>query len=267
MAPGNGPQLRDNVSRVKQSSPAGKSIFVGLRAADVFWQYNLLYRGWGIRLIEKLGGHSVHSSLVLNPLTVTGLQPYYGLVTLLSLGSSVKQIVHIILVSEQAMDVGSGCTIGFFNTIFNTINTLLSLWAVASPAASSLESTSLLDTFSSPLIAVGSTAYAIGLLAEATSEFQRKAFKQDPKNKGKPYGGGLFSLAININYGAYTTWRGAYALICGGILWGATTFGFFFRDFATRGVPVLDEYMSQRYGDAYREIKARVRYSLIPGIY
>lgn len=239
-------QLRDNVSRVKKPSPVGKSIFVGLRAADVFWQYNLLYRGWGIRLIEKFGGYAVHSSQVLNPLTLSRLQPYYQLVTLLSLGSSIKQILHIVFVSEQAMDVGSGCTIALFNTIFNTVNTILSLWAMTSPVASRLDSTSLPNTLLSPLITTALAAYGIGIAVEGISEFQRKTFKQDPKNKGKPYGGGLFSLATNINYGAYTIWRAAYASICGGFVWGATTFAFFFRDFATRGVPVLDEYMAQR---------------------
>ncbi|KAJ5578220.1 uncharacterized protein N7459_007184 [Penicillium hispanicum] len=280
-------ELRDNVSRVKQSSPAGKSVFVGLRAADVFWQYSLLSRGWGIQLIETLGGHAVPASLVLRPLTLARLQPYYGLVTLLALGSSLKQIIHIIFVSEQAMDVGSGITIAFFNTVFNTINTVLSVWMLTSPVGLGLDSPNLLRSLRSPQIALGLGLYTMGIVIEAVSEFQRMAFKRDPQNKGKPYGGGLFSLATNINYGAYTLWRGAYALTCGGLIWGATTFGFFFRDFATRGVPVLDEYLLQRvrltaqhlcwmvpndnflpqYGDAYRQIQARVRYSLIPGIY
>lgn len=239
-------QLRDNVSRVKQPSPLGKSVFVGLRVADVFWQYNLLYRGWGIKLIEKIGGHTMNSSLVLSPISLTQLQPYYGLVTLLALGSSIKQILHIVLVSEQAMDVGSGFTIALFNTIFNTVNTLLSLWAVTSPITPDLDLTNLTSTPLSPRITIGLAAYGLGLSVEAISEFQRKAFKQNPKNKGKPYGGGLFSWATNINYGAYTIWRAAYALTCGGFVWGATTFAFFFWDFATRGVPVLDEYMCQR---------------------
>ncbi|KAL4740437.1 hypothetical protein BDV11DRAFT_185499 [Aspergillus similis] len=249
-------KLRDNVSRVKQSSPVGKSVFVGLRAADIFWQYNLLQRGLGIKLIEKIGGHAVRSSLVLSPAALTGLQPYYGLVALLALGSSIKQILHIVFVSEQAMDVGSGFTIALFNTIFNTVNTLLSLWTVTSHITSGLDSTNLVSTLLSPPIAVAVAAYGLGLCVEAISEFQRKAFKQDPKNEGKPYGGGLFSLATNINYGGYTIWRAAYALTCGGFGWGATTFAFFFWDFATRGVPVLDDYMFERYGDAYREIKS-----------
>ncbi|KAH8425086.1 uncharacterized protein LDX57_002835 [Aspergillus melleus] len=92
----------------------------------------------------------------------------------------------------------------------------------------------------SSTIAVGLAAYGIGLSVEGISEFQRKAFKQEPKNKGMPYGGGLFSLATDINYGAYTIWRAAYAMACGGLFWGAMTFTFFFRVSATRGVPVLD---------------------------
>lgn len=261
-------KLRDNVSRIKEPSPLGKSLFVGLRAADVFWQYNLLTRGWGLRLIEKLGGQAVSPLHVFNPLSVTRLQPYYGLVSLLSIGSSVKQIIHIIFVSEQAMSLGSGVAIPAFNTIYNTVNTLLSLWAVTSPVSSVPELGTLTDTFSSsPLVAVGLGAYTVGLLVEAVSEFQRKGFKQDPKNQGKPYGGGLFSLATNINYGGYTVWRAGYAMVCGGFAWAATTFGFFFYDFTSRGVPVLEEYMTQRYGDAYKQIKSRVRYSLIPGIW
>ncbi|KAL3473188.1 hypothetical protein BJX99DRAFT_261618 [Aspergillus californicus] len=179
--------------------------------ADVLWQYNLFYRGWGTRLIEKLGGHPVHSSQLLDPAAISGLQPYYVLVSLLALGNSFKQIVHIVFVSEQAMGVGSGIAVACFNTVFNTVNTLLSLWTFTSSAASVPKSNSLLDTLSVPLIAVGVGAYSLGLLLEGISEFQRKTFKQDPKNQGKPYSGGLFSLATNINYGACTIWRTGYA--------------------------------------------------------
>ena len=119
--------LRDNVSRTKASSPVGRTLFVVLRAADFFLQYKLLYGGLGIQLIEYLGGRAMPSSQVLAPLTATGLQPYYGLVTLFPLGSTIKQSVHMLFVSEQELSVGSGVTIPIFNTIFNTLNTLVSL--------------------------------------------------------------------------------------------------------------------------------------------
>lgn len=71
-------ELRDIVSRVKESSPVGKGFFVGLSVADVLLQYNLLYQGWGRDLIERLGSHPVHSSQLLAPSAFSGLQPYYG---------------------------------------------------------------------------------------------------------------------------------------------------------------------------------------------
>lgn len=219
------PEFRDNVSRTKAPAPLSKSIFVGLRAADVFWQYNLLHRGWAPSLVNRMGGHAVSASQIYNPITILQLQPYYGVVTLLAVGSSIKQIAHITLVFEQEMSVGSAVAIASFNTIFNSINTLLSVWTVVSPMTGYSTWT---ETVSSPLVAVGVGAYLVGILTEAVSEFQRKSFKQDPDNTGKPYGGGLFSLATNINYGGYTVWRGGYALVCGGVAWGMATFAFFF---------------------------------------
>lgn len=281
--------LHDNVSRRKNASPVGKAIFIGLRALDVWWQHNLLTRGWATQAIEWLGGQSVSGSKILTSASVTTLQPYYGLVSLLSLGSSIKQIATMIFVSEQETSVASAITIAGFNTIFNSVNTLLSVWAVTSQAPGPVSPSNL--TLANPLVAIGASAYLIGILTEAISEFQRTAFKKNPANKGKPYGGGLFSLATNINYGGYTVWRAGYALVTGGIPLAALTFSFFFYDFAARGVPVLDEYLTNRvsilspvvwitwqteggkadhsiqYGDAYREIKSRVKYRLIPEVY
>ncbi|KAL4790952.1 hypothetical protein BDV19DRAFT_371401 [Aspergillus venezuelensis] len=261
-------ELRDNVSRVKASSPLGKSVFVGLRAADVVWQYNLISRGWAGQFIEKLGGRGLRHPVGLGPGALAQINPYLGLVNAFALGSAVKQIIHIIFVSEQEMPTGSAIAIPLFNTIFNTLNTLFAIWTVTSPITSSNTQLTTFETIATnPLIAIGATAYFIGIIAEAVSEFQRKAFKADPANKGQPYAGGLFSLARNINYGAYTVWRAGYALACGGLSLGAVTFSFFFYDFAARGVPVLEKYMVERYGEKYLAIKERVKYTLIPGIY
>ncbi|PLB54792.1 NAD(P)-binding protein [Aspergillus steynii IBT 23096] len=233
--------LHDNVSRRKNASPLGRAIFIGLRALDVYWQYRLLTRGWATQAVQKLGGQSIPLSQILAPATLTGLQPYYNLISLLSLGSSIKQIATMLIVSEQETPVSSAIIIAAFNTVFNSLNAILSVWAVTSQAPSG----SLVTT---PTIALGTVFYLIGILTEAISEFQRTAFKRDPANKGKPYGGGLFSLATNINYGGYTLWRAAYALVTGGFSLTAVTFLFFFYDFAARGVPVLDEYLGSKVG-------------------
>jgi hypothetical protein len=239
--------LHDNVSRRKTASPVGRGIFIGLRALDVWWQYRLLRDGWAAQAIKTLGGQSVPVQQILTAANVTCLQPYYGLVSLLSLGSSVKQIATMMIVSEQETPVSSAITIAAFNTIFNTVNTLLSVWTFTSQAPTAVASgQSPAYLFANPLIAIGAGAYVIGLLTEAISEFQRTAFKQDPANKGRPYGGGLFSLATNINYGGYTIWRAGYALITGGFSLAVVTFSFFFYDFAARGVPVLDDYLTTK---------------------
>ncbi|CAI7667948.1 unnamed protein product [Penicillium crustosum] len=136
-----------------------------------------------------------------------------------------------------------GFGIGFFNTVFNSTNILFSIWSMTSQSPGS---DTWLGVLSSPSVAIGAAAYTVGILTELVSELQRERFKKNPANKGKPYGGGLFSLAININYGAYTLWRGGFALASGGWTWGLFTFSFFFYDFVTRGVPVLDQYCTKR---------------------
>ncbi|PYI08109.1 hypothetical protein BO78DRAFT_340193, partial [Aspergillus sclerotiicarbonarius CBS 121057] len=258
--------LHDNVLRTKAPSPLGRVVFVGLRAADVWWQYNLLSQGWASQLITKLGGSAIIPGNVWGT-SNSSLHLYYNLVSLLALGSSVKQIATMLFVSEQETTVESAALIAFFNTILNTLNTVLSVWSLTSQAPAAA-STNLADfVLAHPAMIFGLSAYIVGILTEAVSEFQRRAFKQDPTNKGKPYSGGIFSLATNINYGGYTVWRAAYGMVTGGWPWAVACFGFFFYDFAVRGIPVLDQYLVGRYGDAYEEIKARVKYRLIPWVY
>lgn len=206
-----------------------------------FLQYTILQRGWASKMIERLSGNSVALDRVLDvsnqPL------PYYKVILLMSLGSSLKQILVLAYISEQEMPATSAFVIAAFNTIFNSLNTILSLWSAASNVP---VSGSWLDILRSPPIAIGIGAYLIGIFTELTSELQRRAFKKNPANKRKPYGGGLFSLATNINYGGYTLWRAGYALAAGGFTWGLLTFSFFFYDFTSRGVPVLDKYLTER---------------------
>lgn len=228
-------ELHDNVSRVKKANYLGTSIFVGLRAADAFWQYALLNRPWAAQLVGALGGQVVPSAGLASP--------SHMIITCMALGSSLKQIVTQLVVSEQEMSPSSAVMIAFFNTVFNTLNSILSVWAVTSFAP---PSGSLLETLQTPVIALAVSAYSIGILTEQISELQRTWFKKRPANKGKPYAGGLFSLARHINYGGYTIWRAAYALVSGGYTWGLLVFSFFFFDFARRGVPVLDKYLSER---------------------
>ena len=233
----------------KDPSPLGKSIFVGLRAADAALQFSILQRGWGTSLIQRLGGSVVPFATPRDPsVAFFGLGPYPAIMSILAAGSSVKHIIHTVGIGETAMSPGAATTIGLFNTISNTLNTLFSIWSVTSAAPQmATQSASLTDVItSSPTLMFGLGLYTVGICTELVSEIQRKMFKDKPENKGKPYGGGLFGLATNINYGGYTLWRAGYAVTAAGLPWGALVGALAFYDFTTRAIPALDQYCTDR---------------------
>lgn len=83
-------------------------------------------------------------------------------------------------------------------------------------------------------------------MIESAAEIQRRAFKRDLRNAGKPFSGGLFGMARNINYGGHVLWKMGNALAAGGWLWGFLVGGGHLYDFVTRGVPVLDGYCAMK---------------------
>ncbi len=261
------PNLHDNVSRVKRPTPGGLALFVGLRGADVALQYGLLAHHAANPLLQLLGIPTLPAPLVagssapiLASLAALPVQP--RLLLFFAIGSWLKQGLWAIFMTENEMSLGSAAGISLFNTIFNSFNSIAStiapIFAPLIPAATS----ALLSRFGliapahpdpdtlSPTFLLGAAMCISGLIVEGVSELQRWRFKARPENKGKAYTGGLFSVARHINYGAYTVWRSGYALAAGGPIWGGVVFWFFFRDFVTRGVPVLDNYCTKRVSDA-----------------
>lgn len=233
----------------KDPSPLAKSVFVGLRAADAALQFSILQRGWGISLIQALGGSVVPFAVPRDPsVAFFGLGPYPAIMSVLAAGSSVKHIIHTVGIGETAMSPGAAIAIALLNTISNTLNTLFSIWSVTSAAPQmATQSASLTDVItSSPTLMFGLGLYTVGICTELVSEIQRKRFKDKPENKGKPYGGGLFGLATNINYGGYTLWRAGYAVAAAGLPWGVFVGAFAFYDFTTRAIPALDQYCTER---------------------
>ena len=236
-------------SREKKSSPLGTSVFVGLRAADTVLQYSILQRGWGSQLIKALGGSVVPFTAPRDPaLAYFGLGPYPAILSAIALGSFTKHIVWIFGISEQEMTPTAALVIGVVNITINTLSTILSIWTVTSAAPQmATQSASIKDVItSSPTLAFGLGLYSAGILTELASELDRKRFKVRPENKGKPYGGGLWSWATNINYGGFTLWRAGYATSAGGLPWGLAIGALFFYDFTSRAIPSLDKYCTEK---------------------
>ena len=224
----------------KNASPLGSSVLVGLRLLDPFFQHAILVQGLGSSLILALGGRVIPQG---TPIPNLGVSPHQLVILLMAAGSSLKQIWWLLVVSQEEMPVGAAVAISLLNTVLNLSNTLLFMWDATSTALSPALSES---GFPSSPVLVGGTLYTVGILIEAFSELQRYRFKRDPDNKGKLYTGGLFSLARHANYGGYTLWRAGYATASGGWTYGAVIAGLFFYDFASRAIPILDDYCGSR---------------------
>lgn len=230
-------------SRVKAPSPLGTAIFLALRSADLPLQYSMFHAGWGAKLIQTLGGSTVSQTGRL----YLGLTPYSAILTALAVGTTVKQSVWVTAVSEQEMRPLAACFIAAMMTVSNTLSSLLSIWTVTSMSPAIASAGSIMDVCSaSPIVSLGLGLYSVGMVIEFFSEIQRKRFKENPANKGKPYGGGLFSLATHINYGGYTVWRIGYAIVAAGLPWGLFTAGLTAHVFTTSIIPELDDYCTRR---------------------
>ncbi|KAI4200129.1 MAG: hypothetical protein LQ350_004168 [Teloschistes chrysophthalmus] len=238
------PQDWSLASREKRPSPLGSTLFVGLRAADAVLQYSLLRQGWAADAVRSLGGVAV-PTVGAGPL---GLTPYGALLSVLAVGTSFKHVVWQLSISEQEMKPAAAIAIASFNTVLTVANTLLSAWALVSAAPTDLPASASISEviLSSPSLIAGLGLFTLGLTTELYAEFQRKRFKSQPENQGKPYGGGLWSLATNINYGGYTLWRTGYAMAAGGPIWGLVIGAFFFYDFTSRAIPILDRYCTNK---------------------
>lgn len=123
-------------------------------------------------------------------------------------------------------------------------------WSSSSLQSSSSPSSYLLGRPIPPALSLqiilGVLLFDLGIATETAAELQRRAFKRDPRNAGKPFSRGLFGLARNINYGGHVLWKMGNALAAGGWVWGLLVGEFYLYDFVTRGVPVLDGYCEMK---------------------
>lgn len=231
-------------SRRKGPSMSGTVIWVTLRALDLPLQWWFLRSGAGIDLLQRLGANAIYQPQLTT--TALGLSPYHSVIFGLAVGSAAKQIYWKVFVADTVMPVAFAGAIAAYNTILNSLNTILALWTLTSQQPTDQSSLKAFLASCPPALSVGLVLYSVGLFTEWYCEIQRRDFKSDPKNKGKPYAGRLFSLARNINYGGYTLWRSGYSLICGGWIWAGIMCSWLAGDFIYRAIPSLDAYCEKR---------------------
>ncbi|KAK7954088.1 hypothetical protein PG996_014974 [Apiospora saccharicola] len=270
---------------VKRSTPLGTATFIGMRLADIPWQYHLLHNGAAERALSAVGLSTVAAATAGTAATATGVAlldnldlPLPRLLLLaMAAGSSAKQILWLTYLSAEEFPVSAAVPVGIFNTVFNSLNAVLLAGAATSslvgsgPRLSSIIPGGLGSTVHGgdlPLsLLAGALLYAAGITIETLSEYQRMRFKQAARNQGKVCKVGLWRWARHINYFGYALWRGGYAMVgcgwAGGLLMGL----WMGWDLSSRAVSVLDEYCGKRYGEQWVQFKKEVPYRIIPGLY
>jgi len=256
--------------RRKGDTTPGAITYILLRLLDLPLQYTLL-TGLGPRIIRSLGGTPIPALPVTSSSGVLGLGPYHTLVLGLSTATAAKHVWWTTSILNYIFPPPLAAAIAAYNTGANALNTLLALWSFTSnnPILTSPLHTSwssILDPRLSTL-PLGLFLFTTGLAIEVTAELQRKHFKSRPENRDRPFAGGLWSVVRNVNYAGYLLWRVGFAVVCAGVPWGCVVAVQQGTDFALRAVPSMDAYCAERYGKLWEEVRVRVPYRLIPGVY
>jgi protein-S-isoprenylcysteine O-methyltransferase Ste14 len=302
---------------VKDPTPGGTLTFIGLRLADIPLQKALLApstSGLGVRVLSSLGLRTIftHTSTSVPPSLLlpidalasspspgettqhllspartnsifsplTSLTPTGLILVLMSAGSAAKQIYWVLFIRQESFPASAASAVSVYNTLVNSVNSLLFLALATSsalspprltfpsPFSSSSSSTGATPRITLPLSTiVGTLLYVAGMTIETLSERQRAIFKAAPENKGKVCKVGLWRWARHINYFGYALWRGGYTMAATGWIGGLAMGIWQGWDLSSRGVKVLDAYCVDRYGEQWAQFKREVPYKMVPGVY
>ena len=131
---------------------------------------------------------------------------------------------------------------------------LLSLSATAAPFGSLADKVGLLLFFA-------------GTALETVSEVQRKAFKDDARNAGRLYTGGLFSLSRHVNYFFDAVAYVGYVLLASNSWLGAAAWlAFETNHFVNGSIPELSHHLATKYKERWTAYCAATPYQLIPWV-
>lgn len=270
--PGNGAG-NDRINRGNyRQSLGGNLVWVGYRAIDPFFQYQLLAKGWGTALLSRLGmGIAPGAAGPLAQIggSTTSLAPgaatRSSLLTMFIIGAG-KHIYWKLALQGEYFPASQAFIVGSTNLIMDSLASIWLLWTQTSTTLGPQVSIPL-TSYTVPLqMLIGGAMFLVGASVETISEIQRKRFKKNPANKGKIIRSGLWKLARHINYGGYLLWRSGVWFASGSF--GASIFlaGFLLYDFSNVSIKGMDAYMTKKYGDQWIEYKEEVPYLIIPGL-
>ncbi|SMO34178.1 DUF1295 domain-containing protein [Melghirimyces algeriensis] len=112
---------------------------------------------------------------------------------------------------------------------------------------------------------IGLGLFLFGSYLNTGSEWQRHQFKKKPDSKGQLFTKGLFRYSMHINYFGDVVWAIGFALLTHNP-WAFLIPFIMLLSFIFFHIPVLDRYLSKRYGKQFEEYAQRT-HKLIPFIY
>ena len=142
--------------------------------------------------------------------------------------------------------------------------TLQALWVILTASAAVAIITAKNPVAPDIFLAIGAAVWVIGIVWETVADNQKKAFKDDPANKGKFINVGLWRWSRHPNYfGEITLWTGILIIaipVLSSLSWLVVISPVFVFLLLTRisGVNLQDAQAKQRWGDdpAYQEYRA-----------
>ncbi len=247
-------KLHDYISRTKKASPLGTTVFICTRLLGPILAYRILGHGLTSNWLNALGFITFVSDKGPGQAsTFLSLSLSQWVIFLMACVSTIKHIYWVLFISEQELPPFSGLYLGGLESMTDSLNSWLFMHHFSFPSSSSSSSFSSSKISLAPPIPglslrmiIGALLFDFGITIESAAEIQRRAFKRDLRNAGKPFSGGLFGLARNINYGGHVLWKMGNAMAAGGWVWGFLVGGGHLHDFVTRGVPVLDGYCATK---------------------
>lgn len=114
---------------------------------------------------------------------------------------------------------------------------------------------------------LSAAVHLVAALVELGGELQRKAFKDDPRNKGKLYTRGLWAWVRHPNFAMNVVYGAAYGFATGGWAYVGVPIAMYVRNFVGNAIPPKEEYLESRYGEQWEKYRRVVRWKLCPGVY
>jgi len=235
----------------------------GLRAAEPFFQFQLIKHGYAASLLRTLKVDPKHAvapaTWAVSPFSrfgIAGLNESCSLVLGMMSIAAIRHVYWALFQRPYQMKAGEGAGVSVYNGLVNLVNTLVLVYTCSKTPLS-------MQTLGWKQY-LGLALFAAGIAGEIVPEDMRRAFKQKPENKGKLYTEGAFGIVRHPMFFGYSLWRTGVALATGSLVNGICQLVFQIAYFVFGAIPNLDQHMGQRYKEKWDNYKRQVPYSLIP---